>query len=327
MAQTKSDVADSYYSATRKAIQPSVVDNFFENYNLVALHRRRGMSMTDDGGPEIQVILEGSGGTAEAFSQFDTLSKSPINPFQSAFYQRRYYAVPMVLADTDNWENAGKEKVFDLMNALGNNAMNTLLKAINEDIAGAQSGKNMLGYQDLIADATGATIGGINSGTQTFWESQRDTGSATFTSQTVTNIFDGVDKWQDLLDLCRIQGGNNNVLATTYSIVKAYRISVNSQGYGELNASNAKGLGGAMEPRFYGSEVIADNDIKALATYAIDTDAIKLNVLRGANFRKTPFVSLQPNGQLAQLAYMIAGVQLTTNNRRRSGVATAITGA
>ena len=48
--------------------------------------------------------------------------------------------------------------------------------------------------------------------------------------------------------------------------------------------------------------------------------------MKQANFKKTPFVSLQSNGQLAQLAYQVAGVQAITNNRRRLGVATAITG-
>ena len=81
-----------------------------------------------------------------------------------------------------------------------------------------------------------------------------------------------------------------------------------------------------MLPAFYTAKVVADNDCPSLHSYFVNMSAIKLNVLKQANFRKTPFVSLQSNGQLAQLAYMVAGVQLTTNNRRRSGVATAITG-
>jgi hypothetical protein len=36
---------------------------------------------------------------------------------------------------------------------------------------------------------------------------------------------------------------------------------------------------------------------------------------------------LQSNGQLAQLAYKVASVQLCTNNRRRNGVKTVLTGS
>ena len=75
-----------------------------------------------------------------------------------------------------------------------------------------------------------------------------------------------------------------------------------------------------------GAELVADNDCASIHTYAVDTDSIKLRVMKQANFKKTPFVSLQSNGQLGQLSYMVAGVQLCTNNRRRSGVATQITG-
>ncbi len=326
MAQTTSEVWDSRWSSTRRTIAPQVIDNTFEAYKALAMHRKRGMQMVDGGGKEIQVILESSAGTAETFDGYDPLSKSPVDPFESAFYKRRYYAVPIVLDDTTNWENSGEEQVFDLLDALGKNAMNSLLKAINEDLLGAQSGKSMLGYQDIIKDATGGTVGGINSGTSTFWENQRYATSQTFTTQTSPNIFNGLIGWNAIMDDNRKQGGRNNACVTTYSIAAAYRTALSSAGYGEVSTSNVTGISGPEFPSYMGAQVVADNDCASLHSYFVDTEAIKLRVMKQANFKKTPFVSLQSNGQLAQLAYMVAGVQLTTNNRRRSGVATAITG-
>ena len=326
MAQTTSEVWDSRWSSTRRTVEPSTVDNVFEAYKTLAMHRKKGMQMVDGGGKEIQVILESSAGTAETFDGYDPLSKSPVDPFESAFYKRRYYAVPIVLDDTTNWENSGEEQVFDLLSALGNNAMNSLLKAINEDLLSAQSGKTILGYQDIMKDATGGTVGGINSGTSTFWENQRYTSAKTFTTATITNVFDGFIAWNTLMDDNRKQGGRNNAIVTTYSIAAAYRTVLSSQGYGEVSLSNVKGVSGPEFPSYMGADVIADNDCAALHSYFLDTDSIKLRVMKQANFKKTPFVSLQGNGQLAQLAYMVAGVQLTTNNRRRSGVVTALTG-
>jgi len=327
MAQTTSEVWDSRWSSTRRTVQPEVVDNFFEDYPTLAMHRRRGLQMTSRGGKEIQAILETGGGSAESFDRYDSLNKAPIDPFESAFYKRRYYAVPIVLSDTEDWENSGPEEVFDLLSALGKNGMNTLLKAINEDILSAQSGKNILGYQDHIADANGTTVGGILDTNNSFWENRRDTTAVTFTTQTATNIFNGIATWNNVLDLCQIQGGTIKQIVTTYSIVRAYREALSSNGYARTTTQDAKGIGGNQSPDFYTAEVIADNDCPSLHSYFVNTNAIKLNVLRQANFRKTPFVSMQANGQLAQLAYMVAGVQLTNNNRRRSGVATAITGS
>jgi len=326
MAQTTSEVWDSRWSSTRRTIAPQVIDNTFEAYKALAMHRKRGMQMVDGGGKEIQVILESSAGTAETFDGYDPLSKSPVDPFESAFYKRRYYAVPIVLDDTTNWENSGEEQVFDLLDALGNNAMNSLLKAINEDLLGAQSGKTILGYQDIIADAGTGTVGGINSATSTFWQNQKYTTSKTFTTATVANVFDGLVAWNTIMDDCRKQGGRNNAIVTTYSIAAAYRTALASAGYGEVSTSNVTGINGPEFPGYMGAQVVADNDCAALHSYMVDTEAVKLRVMKQANFKKTPFVSLQSNGQLAQLAYMVAGVQLCTNNRRRSGVATAITG-
>jgi len=302
-----------------------VIDNTFEAYKALAMHRKRGMQMVDGGGKEIQVILESSAGTAETFDGYDPLSKSPVDPFESAFYKRRYYAVPIVLDDTTNWENSGEEQVFDLLDALGNNAMNSLLKAINEDLLSAQSGKTMLGYQDIIADAGTGTVGGIDSSSSTFWQNQKYTTSKTFTDQN-NNVFDGMLAWNTIMDDCRKQGGRNNAIVTTYSIAAAYRTAIASTGYAETSLSNLKGVSGPEFPSYMGAQVVADNDCAALHSYMVDTDSIKLRVMKQANFKKTPFVSLQSNGQLAQISYMVAGVQLTTNNRRRSGVATAITG-
>ena len=327
MAQTTSEVWDSHWSATQRSVKKEVVDNFFEDYPTLEMHRRKGMKMSSTGGKEIEVKLQTSGGTAESFDKYDVLNKSPIDPFESAFYKRRYYAAPVILSDTEHWENSGPERIFDELEHLGSNAMNTILKAINEDILSAQSGKNMLGYQDIMADAAGATVGGINSSTTTAWESQRFTTSTTFTTQSVTNIFDGIAAWNEMLDSCRIQGGVIKQIITTYSIGRAYREAISSQGYARTELDNAKGPGGNMLPPFYAAEVIADNDCPSLHSYFPDTRHTKLDVLSQANFRKTPFTSLQSNGQLAQLAYVVAGVQLYTDNRRRNGVATAITGS
>ena len=75
-----------------------------------------------------------------------------------------------------------------------------------------------------------------------------------------------------------------------------------------------------------GAKIVADEDISASHAYFVDKRAHQLRVMRNANFKKTPFVAVQSNGQLAQLSYMVAGGQQITNNRRRLGVATNITG-
>ena len=330
MAQTKSEVADSHWSSVRKTVRKEVVDNFFEDYPTIAKFRKGMLNQSGSGSREIQVILQSSGGTAESFDKHDVLNKSPIDPFESAFFQRRYYAVPIVLSDTENWENMGPERIFNLFKSLGDNAMDTITKAINEDIYSAQAGKNMLGFQDIINATAGATIGGINSGTSTWWDNQRDTNALTFLATTTATVYNGVQGWNDVNDTIAIQGGRVSDIFTTWSIAKAYREMVSSNAYARTELSNPKGVGtaaGQGNPDYYGATITADNDCTALYSYHIDQRHIKLETLKQANFKKTPFVTLQSNGQLAQLAYVVASVQLSTNNRRRLGVKTALTGS
>ena len=325
--QTTSEVWNTRWSATRRAIRPEVQDNFFEEYALIDLFRKSGLKVTDTGGKEISVRVATSGGTATAFDTYDVLPKSPVDPVESAHYKRRYYAVPVVLSDTENWENSGEHKVFDHLSYLDKNATSSLLKAINEDLAGAQSGKTILGFQDIISDDGTGTVGGINTTNTANWKNKFDATTTDFLTQTKTNIFDGIRRWMSVMDKCRIEGGRPSHILTTYSIVRAYREALSSQGYARTSTEKVRGIGGQMNPPFYDAEVVADNDIKSLASYFLDKRHIKLNVLKSANFTTTPFVTLQSNGQLAQLAYKVAGVQLTTDNRRRSGVATALTGS
>ena len=326
MAQTKSEVADSHWSSVRKVVRREVVDNFFEDYPTVGEFRKSMLNEVERGSREIQVILQSSGGSAESFDKYDSLNKNPIDPFESAFFRRRYYAVPVILSDTENWENMGPERIFDLFKALGDNAMDSLVKAINEDMYTAQAGKNMLGFPDIISSSAN-TVGGIDASSNSWWDNQRDTTATTFLTQTTTNVFDGFTRWDSIADTIRIQGGRPDCIFTTFSIAKAYRTALASQGYARTELSNASGVGGSLTPDFYGMKVIADNDCPSLASYFIDKRHIKLETLRNASFKKTPFVSLQSNGQLAQLAYVVASVQLSTNNRRRLGVGTAITGS
>jgi hypothetical protein len=326
MAQTTSEVWNSRWTATMDADKPEVFDNFFEPYNLVDHHRTRGLQMVDGGGKRIKCNLQSSGQTAEAFSGWDSLNKTPADPYEAAFYNRRYYAAAAALDDTTEWENSGEEEVFDLLQGMRDTAMDSILKAINEDIGGAQAGKTMLGYQNIMADAAGATVGGIDSSASTFWESQRDTTATTFTTSTVTNLFDGITRFNSVMDKVRKQGGRVSTIATTYSIAGAYRVSLASQGYVELRGTDIKGLKGEEFPGYMGARMVPDEDIAALHAYFFDDRSLKLRVMRRANFRFTGFESTQSSGQLGQIGYVVAGVQLTTNNRRRGGVATAITG-
>jgi len=132
----------------------------------------------------------------------------------------------------------------------------------------------------------------------------------------------------DNVDQVAIQGGRVSHIFMPWAIAKAHREALTGQGYARTGStSSPKGIGGQGNPDFYGATVIADNDCPATTAYFVDQRHLKLETLKQANFKKTPFVTLQSNGQLAQLAYKVTSVQLCTNNRRRHSVETSLTGS
>jgi hypothetical protein len=326
MATSRSETLDTHWSSTRRTADPKVYDQYFQKVPTVNEFRKSAMQMVDGGGRGIEVRVQTSGNTqAGSFKGYDPLPKSPINPVETAEFNRRYYMCPIILADTDKWENSSAEKVFDELKNLGDIAMEAILQAINEDFYTAQTGKNILGFPDTIADAGGATVGGILSVTDGKWDNNRSTSATTFL--TVSNsVVAGIDLWGDMLDECHIDKGNPTKLFTTWSIARAYRVALSSQGYARTTVENTGGFGGELHPPFYSCKLIADNDCTALHSYFVDTASEKLRVMRQVNFTKTPFVTLQSNGQLAQLSYLVAGVTHTTNSRRSNAVTTALTG-
>jgi len=52
--------------------------------------------------------------------------------------------------------------------------------------------------------------------------------------------------------------------------------------------------------------------------YFLNTKYLKMHMQAGMNFAKTPFK--EPSNQMAKVGFIVVGLQITTNNRRRQGV-------
>ena len=86
---------------------------------------------------------------------------------------------------------------------------------------------------------------------------------------------------------------------------------------GSRQGANA-GLGAEGDITFRGAPVIGDRDCISDQMYLLNTKYLKLKMQAGLNFAKTPFK--EPSNQLAKVAFIVVGVELVTNNRRRQAV-------
>ena len=330
-ATSTTETWDAAWTATERSRKGKPTDNIFDSYPTLEAFKKSGLEISD-GGKEFQVNLMYAKNSGEWFDGYDTLNTDAVDGITAAFFPVRYVAVPITISFTEEQENKGSQKVFDLLRSKTDQSMLTMRDVVNAAIFGAQSGKSMLGLQDIVADSpTTGTVGGINRASNSWWRNTSNSSSATFISQSTTNVFDGVDRFLDVWDA--ISEGNDTPthILTTAAIQRAYREALSSQGYARAELSGASsqqfaavgGTGNSVP--FYGAPVIADQDCSSSHAYFINMKYLKIKLLKGVNFAKTPFKE-GPN-QLAKVAFLVVGLQLTSDNCRRQGVATAITGA
>ena len=165
-----------------RAHRKRLTDNVFDEYPTLQMFKSSGNLETESGGKEIKEDLMYGKNSSEWFSDYDTLNTDAVDGITAAFFPWRYQAVPITISMTEEMESRKSDAAVKLLTAKTEQSMNTIRDSINAAIYGAQSGKSMLGLQDIVADSACSTLGGINSSSETWWENQRNTTSTDFNS-------------------------------------------------------------------------------------------------------------------------------------------------
>jgi len=305
-----------------RAKRKELTDNFFDAYPTLDMFRSGGALVTDNGGKEIQQDLMYSGNSAQYFSGYDVLNTDAIDGITAAFYPFRYAAVPITINYTEEMENRKSDSAMKLLAAKTEQAMLTLRDQINSSIYSAQTGKAPLGFQDIIADAPGTTpttLGGVTVSSNTWWKNKTNNATADTSFQTIvnTNFYEGMVRMSTLWN--DVSEGNEQPtnIFTTNSIYADYEEIFEGTGYQRLSSKDSPGVDGRL-PSFRGIPVQYDRDCGTGRIYFLNTKYLKMHMQAGMNFAKTPFK--EPANQMAKVGFIVVGLQITTNNRRRQGV-------
>lgn len=112
----------------------------------------------------------------------------------SAEFPWKQYACGVSISGLEMLQNDGEEQVINMMAKRIEHAEKTIQNQMHRSAHGdgtSYSGKEFGGLQLLVSEAAGATVGGINSSTYSWWDNQRDTTG----SLSTTTIY------KDMLDL------------------------------------------------------------------------------------------------------------------------------
>jgi hypothetical protein len=299
-----------------------VADNVSTHNALYRYLKDRKQINVLDGGYEIVRPLDWQmNGTYQRYSGYDTLNVNSSNVLTAAKYDWVQAAVHVTASGDELRKNSGKEQLINLMKARVKNAMRTAANMMSIDLFSSGALTNQMGGLGALitSDGTG-TVGGINSGTYTFWANQyrEISGNNTWSKSTIKGEMNAI--W-----LTVVRGNDMpNLILSTNDFYAAYWEGLQDLArYNDPTSSKSTThiLGPALKYA-NAADVVFDSNSNFTATgekmYFLNLDYLELCVMQGANWQQLD--DKVPTNQDAVLIPIIAQMQLTTSNRARQGL-------
>ena len=195
-------LATTIESRTRK-----IADNVTDNNAILKRLSMSGKIKTFSGGHKIyQELSFAENGNSGWYSGYDLLPVAASDVLSAAEFSIKQCAVPVVISGLEQLQNAGKERMIDLMEARLSVAESTMANLISaglySDGTGA-SGKQVDGLNAAVPlDPTSGTYGGIDRATWTFWRNQfRDVANTATMQADMNTLWAACNRGMDRPDL------------------------------------------------------------------------------------------------------------------------------
>jgi hypothetical protein len=169
-----------------------LADNVTDNNAILYRLKQRGRTKPASGGRTlVQELAYQENSTFMWYSGYDPLDVSATDVMSAAEFDWKQAAVAVTISGLEQLQNAGKEKILDLLENRIDIAEKTMM---NQIAAGCYAdgtgngGKEIGGLKHLVASLpTSGTVGGINRATWTFWQNQyRDSSDQSVTMSATT---------------------------------------------------------------------------------------------------------------------------------------------
>ena len=331
-AQTETVTYDQLFSLTNRTRKDRVSDNIGNSQPTLDIFHAAGRVEVASGGESIEERLMYAYQDAEWMSERQSVNTDDKDGVTKVVYPWRFALAPINIAKTDELKaQASETAAMTFAESKTIQARQGLRTTINTAMCGSQAGKSMLGFQDLVRDNPSVgTLGGVDlsSAANSWFRNTSYTSAVTLTTQTVANIYNGWDiigaQYETVSDI------NDEVthIGTGSTLYNKLLSTLESQGYTRFGANNqnaglnAGGQKVGSGPSFRGATIYKDRAFAASHIYGFNINTVKLKILKGANFAKTPFVRADATGVLAMIAYYLVAIQFVGMNSRRNFVIT-----
>src|SRR5262245_19980640 len=146
-------------------------DNVSNSNAVTALLRKGGRQRIVDGGKAIATPLTYAEETFAWYSGTELLSRAVKETISEADYAPANAVASVTLSGPDLAKNRGRERILNLLEGKMDNAQATMSNNITKAVYGDGSvAKSFAGLKAMVTDAGTGIVGGIDSGTWTFWK-------------------------------------------------------------------------------------------------------------------------------------------------------------
>ncbi len=297
-----------------------ITDNIFKkNPTLHFLLKNKKMY---DGGAVITEPLIYSTMQAQEYSGAKVLDVNDVDPVTRLTLDPSYHTLPIVMTDTDDLENNGKAKVFDILETKYSIADMSMREWLSTSLFRADStGYKMWSIREIVKTTVGSNpsrgaYGNISVATETWFRNQASEDIAATTGALVfANL-------QTLWGNC-VNGGGDQTNVPDWSITtqaiynRLWSIADLRQ---QLGNEYVKLNIGVPSIDFNGCPIMVDQNAPALQLRFLNSKSLFLKVHSRSNFVFTEWVT-PTNQHLAVKHFKFAG-QLVCNEKRGMGVLT-----
>lgn len=301
-------------TTTLRNHKKEVVDNVSDQNALMTYLKKKGHIKTESGGYEIVMPLDyAENATYQRYSGYDTLDTSASDVLSAAKYDWAQVAIHVTASGREIRMNSGEQAMINLVKARIKNAMRTAANNMSVDIYSDGALTNQIGgLAALITQAGTGTVGGIVSGTYTFWKNQ----FVDMTSPSATNIIG----YMNSLWLSCVRGTDKpDLIVSSHDLYNYYESALQAnQRYADSKSASA----GFESLKYKTANVIFDNNTNFTTTtedmYFLNTDYLYL--IEHSDARWTQDDEKVPVNQDAIVIPMYWMGQLVTTNRSLQGL-------
>jgi hypothetical protein len=320
MASPNSTFTELVTSTFRK-VRKDVKDNLTNRNALLKHMYKRGNYRSEDGGLTIVTPLDyAENSTYQRYSDWDLLNIGASDVISAAEYQWRQIAVNIVASGREKRINSGESRIFSLAKSKMKNAIRTFNNNFSSDLYSAGTLSNQInGLQALVSDLGTGTVGGIDSGTYTFWKSQIFDCSDNSVTASATTIENSImlPLW---LNLDRGPDDQPDLIVMDNTFYKYFEASQTSiKRYTNAESANA----GLVSLKYKNADVYFDGNsgIPTTHAYFLNSNYLELVVHRDADLEIVD--SQRPINQDGDVVPILWMGNLTCSNRHQQGLALA----